>query len=374
MNFSIDELDYERLRRAIESSLPDAEGIPRLVLLERASQKLGFMRLVRQLRSKLNNTLYAEIRSGNYVIDELDNVSKKPIPPPHNDVTRISVPTIGEELHAHQFSSLWQQAKAAKESIEFDFSSCKFLSQRGVAFLGGLARLLEHNEKTVNFSWPSIKHSIRMNLNQNGFCSGFGKSIAPWQGNSVPYREDRYLDKDSLVSYLADDWLGRDWVHLSNGLRNAVASKVSEIYVNAFEHSLSPIGVFSCGQHYPNRRMVSLTVVDFGIGIPQKVRSYRGLPGIPAGTAVEWAFKRGTTTRTDGSGGGLGLDLLKQLVTLNGGSLTVLSQDGWAVILNRGEKYLSRQHCFEGTMITITLRCDEAYYHLTDEDANEPLF
>ena len=89
---------------------------------------------------------------------------------------------------------------------------------------------------------------------------------------------------------------------------------------------------------------------------------------------MEWAFQRGTTTRTDGTSGGLGLDLLKQLVTLNGGSLTVLSHDGCAVLLNGAERYLVRDPYFEGTMFTITLRCDEAHYRLIDEGANEPLF
>jgi anti-sigma regulatory factor (Ser/Thr protein kinase) len=285
------------------------------------------------------------------------------------------VPTIGEGLtYSHQLCAMWRQAASAGRNVEFNFSSCSFLSQLGVAFLGGLARLIEHTGREVVFDWNSLRENIKMNLMQNGFRAKFGASIGPWRGNSIPYREDADLDKDSLVNYLADRWLGRDWVHLSDGLRNAVASKVSEIYVNAFEHSNSPVGVFSCGQHYPKRSMVSLTAVDFGVGIPQKVRSYKGSLTIPADTAMEWAFQRGTTTRTDGSGGGLGLDLLKQLVTLNGGSLTVLSHDGCGVLLNRGEKYLTREPYFEGTIITITLRCDEAHYRLIDERANEPLF
>ncbi|MBS9383808.1 MAG: hypothetical protein HEQ24_06035 [Dolichospermum sp. BR01] len=50
------------------------------------------------------------------------------------------------------------------------------------------------------------------------------------------------------------DWLGKGWINISPRLQDAIpavsvaiAGKVVEIYFNAFEHSNSPIGVFSCG-------------------------------------------------------------------------------------------------------------------------------
>ncbi len=213
-----------------------------------------------------------------------------------------------------------------------------------------------------------------MNLAQNGFLSTFGAGGRPWLGNSVPYREDEILDKDALVAYLADRWLGRDWVHLSDGLRNAVAGRVCEIYVNAFEHSGSMVGVFSCGQHFPKLKSVRLTAVDFGVGIPAKVRTFAGGGRIQASAAMEWAFQRGTTTRSGHSGGGVGLDLLKELVRLNGGALSVFSHEGYAVLYGQRELYETRPTYFPGTMVTITLRCDERHYSLIQEKNDKPLF
>src|ERR1035441_3793371 len=40
----------------------------------------------------------------------------------------------------------------------------------------------------------------------------------------------------------------------------------------------SRIGVISCGQYYPRLGRVKLTIVDFGIGIPEDVRRYSGHP------------------------------------------------------------------------------------------------
>jgi hypothetical protein len=290
-------------------------------------------------------------------------------------MTRIFVPTISEALtYYERLFDIWRQVTSAGNRIIFDFSRCTFLAQNGVAFLGGLARFIERRGGEVTFDWNTLSPNIRMNLAQNGFLAAFGEGVEPWEGNSIPYREDEELNKDDLVDYLADRWLGRDWVHLSDGLRNAVAGKVCEIYVNAFEHSNSRVGVFSCGQHYPNLRMVRLTAVDFGVGIPDNVRTFSGDENIHAGSAMKWAFRRGTTTRPGRAGGGIGLDLLKELVRVNGGALSVFSHEGYALLLSQSEKYEARSRYFEGTIVTIALRCDERYYRLMHERGNEPLF
>lgn len=288
---------------------------------------------------------------------------------------RVFIPTVSEDSWSYdRLFALWRQVKGRGNHFVFDFSQCTFLAQNGVAFLGGLIRSIERQGGEVTIDWDTLRSDIKMNLAQNGFLSVFEGGINPWEGNSIPYREDPELDKDGLVEYLADRWLGRDWVHLSDGLRYALAGKVCEIYVNAFEHSDSRIGVFSCGQHYPRLRVVRLTAVDFGVGIPSNVRGFAANQRIQASSAMKWAFQPGTTTRPGSSGGGVGLDLLKGLVRLNGGALQVFSHEGYAVLLSQSERYEARDRQFEGTMITISLRCDQKHYRLTTERNDEPLF
>ena len=161
---------------------------------------------------------------------------------------------------------------------------------------------------------------------------------------------------------------------MSDGLRYALAARVCEIYVNAFEHSHSRVGVFSCGQHYPKLKSLRLTAVDFGIGIPGNVRAFSGDEAIAAKSAMNWAFQLGTTTRPRSAGGGVGLDLLKELVRLNGGALSVFSHEGYAVLFSQAERYETRSAYFEGTMVTITLRCDQAHYRLASEPNSQHLF
>jgi signal transduction histidine kinase len=287
----------------------------------------------------------------------------------------VHVPTINDEpADFDRLFALWDQVNDDFLEVKFNFSRCGFLRQNAVAFLGGIARLIENRFGRVVFDWDTISHAIRMNLAQNGFLAAFGNGDGPWRGNSVPFREDVNRDKDGLTSYLRTMWLGRDWVHLSNALQNVIAGRVWEIYENAFEHGHSETGVFSCGQHYPNLGVLKLTIVDFGVGIPSNVRVYKGNSNIPAEKALEWAFQRGTTTKPNGMGRGLGLDILKQFVRLNKGRLEIFSHEAYGLIDEHRETYQSRQSFFEGTLVNITLRCDEAYYQLASEDNDEPLF
>jgi hypothetical protein len=72
--------------------------------------------------------------------------------------------------------------------------------------------------------------------------------------------------------------------------------------------------------------------------------------------------------------GGIGLDYLKQFVHINKGKLQILSHDGCATIDEKQEIYVRTQTFFGGTLVNITLLCDESRYELDFEADDEPLF
>lgn len=288
----------------------------------------------------------------------------------------IYIPKVNDKLK--DFDNLfliWQQVIESKSDIIFDFSKCYFLRPNAVAFLGGLIRLAQNRSRNITIKKDTVHKNIKMNLQQNGFMYAFCEDKEPWQGNSIPYREDPKQDKDGLVCYLAEQWLGRDWVHMGQNLRNVIVGTVWEIYANAFEHGHTEIGVFSCGQHYPNLNQLKLTVVDFGVGIPYNVRQFQNNHTLAADKALEWAFQAGTSTRRGAVAGGVGLDYLKRFVKINRGKVEFFSHDGYVAIDENQEIYQNRQTFFQGTLVNITLQCDEALYILdSDADDEEPLF
>ena len=82
---------------------------------------------------------------------------------------------------------------------------------------------------------------------------------------------------------------------------------------------------------------------------------------------MRWAFGSGNTTCTGGVARGIGLDLLKEFIRLNQGKLEMYSNDGYAIIDKDGERFENRSLAFEGTIVYITLRCDENLYRFRDE-------
>ncbi len=189
------------------------------------------------------------------------------------------------------------------------------MSPVGVAVLAAIARELEEHGYGVTFLWDSFARlAVLVNLKQNGFAQAFGNPSPPRYGNSVPFRQDNQANWRPVIDYLTNDWLREDWIDLSPNLRNLVAGTVFEIYANVFEHSYSLLGGFSCGQHYPNKGAISLTVADFGVGIPSNVREFLNRPQMKPAKALEWAFQEGHSTLGKALSRGLGLHLLRSFV------------------------------------------------------------
>jgi signal transduction histidine kinase len=176
------------------------------------------------------------------------------------------------------------------------------------------------------------------------------------------------------MDYITYNWIGKGWLHVSDRLRDAIAGRMWEIYNNAFEHSGTEIGVFTCGQHFPLNNELILSVGDFGQGIAANVRNYLSHDPrsgkLTAAACLHWAFLRGTSTLPNGIARGIGLDLLKEFVRVNHGKLEVYSNEGYGIIDENGERFQNCSISFEGTIFHITLRCDENLYQFVDEAQN----
>lgn len=278
--------------------------------------------------------------------------------------TTLKIPTINDSPSdfINLFKLLAHIEQCEDTEIIFDFSDCNFLRQNAVAFLGGLAKLINHRGGQAEFAWHTMQHKIRRNLQQNSFESAFNVCMHGWEGNCIPYRQDVCNDIDERVvdvmNYLEDQWLGRGWVDIETSTKNEVIQTVLELYRNAFDYSCSEIGVFTCGQHYPNMSELRLSIVDFGVGIPYNVRKHLQQGDMLAKNALQWAFKRGNTTR-QGISGGYGLDMLtlKSFVNDKKGKIEIYSHDGQVIIAPSGEIYQNASTFFKGTMINISLQC-----------------
>lgn len=250
---------------------------------------------------------------------------------------------------------------SSENRIIINFSECKFLRQNAIAFLGGMINYFKEKGKEVILDSSTIVPKILTNLQQNGFSSMYIDDVKEWDGNSIPYREFTECSLD-LNNYLRDKWLGKGWVNLSNQLAGDIIARVYELYANAIEHSGSELGCFTCGQHFAYYNELTLSLVDFGVGISKKVQdSFE--EEINSTSSLEWAFKQGNSTvKNPCYPRGMGLSLLQSFLTLNGGALDIYCNDVHMKIKDGETSTKLMSESFSGTMINIRIMIDNSFY------------
>lgn len=303
------------------------------------------------------------------------------------------IPSIGDKMEdLIAVFSEWEkiltyiQTNNSSKKVIFDFTECQYISYAGVACMGGIIRYIQSDSKYgfPIIKWETASKLIMETLKGHGFTASFAYgTINKELSQIVPYREDKVKDSREIMNYLKQSWLGPSAIHLSQKLRDSIVGRVWEIYENAFEHSGSPVGVVSCGQKYGIENKITLTVLDFGRGIPTHVNNLLG-KNLSSEDALKWAFQSGNTTKIlqpnqfKNSPGGLGLDLLKQFIYINKGKMEVFSNDGYALIEKRKEVYSKEsQISFSGTLINIVFMCDDNFYYMESEEKENmdaPLF
>jgi hypothetical protein len=292
----------------------------------------------------------------------------------------INIPTLTDsDSDCEILFGIARRVRSLKgKDVVFDFSNCMSIMQNTVAVLGGLTKLAQHFGNDVEFAWATLVPKVREALEISGLMTFLGQETTTMSRTAVPFRHNESLVEDDLVHYLYNSWIGAGRVLLSDPLKDAIIGKVLEIYVNAFDHSHSPVGVFTAGQYYRPKKVLKLSTVDFGVGIPDNVRALGFKDWKKSGAeTMRWAFTRGNSTRPERKNlaRGLGLDLLREFVKINKGELKIFSHDGQAVI-DQLENFRSRdpKQVFPGTLVNITFSCDKIFYRLASEKPDRPLF
>ena len=192
----------------------------------------------------------------------------------------------------------------------------------------------------------------------------------------MPFRRLRLIDEGEFEEYIHWELSGKGIPRMSKAASRAFKKKVFEVYQNAVVHSESELGVFACGQFFPQQHRLDFTIADVGIGIPGTVRRYFGNPRIPSIPALKWALEPNHTTKRGPHPGGLGLGFLQQFARLNQGKIQIASRFAFYELngLSGGEEIFEDLVVdFPGTAVTIEINtADDAVYVLESEgNAND---
>lgn len=205
---------------------------------------------------------------------------------------------------------------------------------------------------------------------QNGFYRHFGGAdFVDHFDTTIGYRRFTLDEDKTFVRYLRGELMEKELPTMSRSAKARFESNVQEVFTNAVHHSFSVHGVFSCGQHFPHKNRLDLTLTDLGVGFGFRVSEFLNAP-ISSLAAIEWALEQGHTTRVGNIAGGLGLKRLAQFLAQNEGHLQILSGDGF--YQQHGGK-ISRQtlrHSFGGSVVNLSFNTLDATFYSEDDETS----
>lgn len=287
----------------------------------------------------------------------------------------FGLPNVGsDEAGFWALASLWQAAEPVEYGkLELDLTRCNLFDANMCAALGAVLARIADRFNVIEI--VSVRPDVESVLCRNGFLTQFGyPSKDDQQGTALPYRRLRLTDVGRFEDYLAGNLVGKGIPEMAAGFGRVFRQSLFEIFQNAVQHSESRFGAFVCGQFYPTRHQLDISIADAGVGIPANVERFLGQHLLPE-QALGWALQEGHTTKRGRLPGGVGLKFLKDFVKKNGGRLTIGSGGGYYI---HSEQYDSVQPLglpLPGTVINLTIdTADTQRYALDGDVSPESIF
>lgn len=211
-----------------------------------------------------------------------------------------------------------------------------------------------------------LHSSIEVVLLKNGFL---GEVLEDTHGTTIRYQQFDPKARAEFATYVERNFRGKGLPVMSIGLQREFRRSIFELFENAVAHSNTRLGIFACGQFFPKKHRLHFCLADRGIGIPNSVRGYLGRP-LRASEAIDWAMTGENTTRRveDGVPGGLGLKIMRDFITQNGGAIRVASENGFWCVRGQDVRKVTIPAAFPGTVVDIEINAaDTKMYQLAGE-------
>lgn len=286
---------------------------------------------------------------------------------------RFSLPQIHHDYESFEaLASLYARTKGYFfDDVEIDMQSTRWFDADMCAAFGAILHSLRTRLNDVNLI--HIPQAVETILSKNSFLSHYGRARIPnrW-GTTITYKRFDIEDDHYFANYIEGELIHRSEIpEMSLGLLKRFRESIFEIFSNAILHSRTELGIFSCGQFFPNRNRLDFTVADLGIGIHQNVKDYTGF-NISPEEAISWATEESNTTKhgnLPGVPGGLGLKLLCEFIDLNRGCIQIVSGAGYWQRKNRKTLTKSLTYPFPGTVVSVEINtADTRVYRLVPEE------
>ncbi|MGB3290320.1 MAG: hypothetical protein WBA83_13695 [Burkholderiaceae bacterium] len=243
--------------------------------------------------------------------------------------------------------------------VTLDFDRLQRIGAGGVAVLSNLVELMRKSGVIVSCDNITPKCKAYKQLRDFGFMEKYvAGGIAPER--TVWRLPLSIVHEEKIYSYITSHLI--PWIagafETEEDLLSSVTVSMQEIFNNIVDHSTVKIGC-ACAEFSRTHGIVRICISDFGIGIPRQVR--KALPDIGRDArAIAKACEHGFTTQSTPRNRGAGLHvLIKSIVGINSGNMSIYSNCGiYSVRKSEGRmktSVRSSKGFYPGTMFFITL-------------------
>ncbi len=286
------------------------------------------------------------------------------------------LPTVKSQKEG--FDHLAEIADAARDlfndRLELNLSRCGFFDANMAAVLGAvLSKIAADGFNEIEI--VKVPMPIQQILCKNGFLVAYGYDrVEDINQTTLPLRRIQLSDKGLFAAYLARHMQGKGIPRMTHAMGKRFRQSIFEIFQNAVIHSESQLGIFVCGQFYPQLQRLDLTIADPGIGIRTNVRRYLGQK-LSSVNAIRWALKERHSTKQTGQPGGFGFKILHEFIALNGGKIQIASRYGFYEYTNNSETFLKLTADLPGTVVNLEINTGDTHaYQLSSEITPEDIF
>jgi len=259
--------------------------------------------------------------------------------------------------------------------IYVNFDYCKEFEANLAAALGALlSYAISEKQCNVYVNNPREK-GVRRALSRNKFLRAF--EVLTQIEDRETFIEYSCFGVGETVKFknfiLTNLVQKKRFPHCSEKAADKIIESIYEIFANAVSHGGSKY-VYCCGEMHARhgRSMMDMTFVNLGATVIENVNNYlkkREKSSLEPCNALIWAFQRGNTTKP--IPGGLGLDILREFITLNEGRIQMVSGNAMLEIEKDETNSIVLDMYFPGTIVNVDFNCsDQKSYKLTEENTD----
>ena len=292
-------------------------------------------------------------------------------------VTKRTIDTVFElsslhsDVHSYNFLAVSQAQllqKPRPKNLVVDFSNSSFIEANLFAVIGAI--LPKHSSISLKFSrFDKLTGSgLRGVATRNGFLNYYGTNYKhSCLDTTIQYRIVPEQEIVSFAEYIHNDALKIEKLpQMSAATRKKIIKNIMEIFSNSITHGRVK-EVYVCGQFFPNKKELKITLVDLGCTIKRNVQNFLQ-KDISAIEAIQWATRDNNTTRRGHTPGGLGLKLLRDFLKHNKGALQIISDKGFWEERNSIENTAILTTPFKGTIVTIIFNTNDTKNYILKEE------